>query len=155
MFWGLPARRIATPLISMAVLVQSFAAASGATCQCSVDSVAPPNSSCCCSQRLVEQKSCCCSKGVVRLEKETGCCPANAAGKECHCGCSDRHHEPTTPVPSGQPDGNWKSLFAECDQARTESTTAKPGLGTQARSDNVLLNASAPSVQVLCCIWLT
>lgn len=148
-------RWITAPLLAMSVVVQSFASALPAPCHCATaeESVCGSRSCGCCSQEAREQKCCCCSKKTCCFQRQS-CCPAKTAGMECHCGCSQRQHEPVAPVPSSQSEVSWESLFAECDQTTIEPT-AKPGLRIAASGNRVLIDASAPSVQVLCCIWLT
>lgn len=154
MFHGTATRWITAPLLTMAVVAQSLAAVPPVSCQCSTSgSSVQAQTCCCCSRQAREQKFCCCSKTQNRHSQQS-CCPAKAAGRVCHCGCSHRESEPATPAPSGQSEVNWESLLAECDQAMIE-VTVKPKLGSQTRGDSLALLASAPSVQVLCCIWLT
>lgn len=162
MFGAKVTRWFTTPLLTVAVVVQSFAATGLESCECSTSSNSARANACCCVQQTCEQKSCCCSatrdeiqsSALERQKKSTPCCSSNVAGHACQCGCCDRHPEPVTPAPSSLSDVNWESLFVECYDATTPVST-QPRLGTTLHYDGVWSFASTPSVQVLFCTWLT
>ncbi len=162
MFRGTVTRWLTTPLLTMAVIAQSFVVTSPAMCHCSTSASSVSAQRCCCSPEAQDQNSCCCSttkddiqsSRLDRNKNGTSCCASYVAGQTCQCGCSDRHPEPVTPTPSSLLDMNWESLFVACSNA-TMTVSAEPRVSMTPRYDGFRSFASALSVQVLCCIWLT
>ncbi len=167
MYRSTTTRWIATPLLAAAIVAQSFAGVDSASCQCagSEPGVGAATCGCCCSQGAREQGSCCCSKPGTRSASpgpssaeaqatSASCCPAKTSARPYRCGCNHRPPEPVAPVNTGRVDVNRIQLLLSWFDVSFERTSI-PRLGPESRHASVGHSVSSPSVQVLCCTWLT
>ncbi len=173
MYRSTATRWIATPLLAVAIIAQSFAGVESVSCQCSGSEVGEGGSSCgChCPQGSRDEVPGCCSKAVTRSASpgpsatgmcataethatSASCCLAKAPARACRCGCSHLPSDPVPPMNTGQIDTNRVQLLLGWFDVSLVRTSI-PRVGSEIRHDSLGSSASGPSVQVLCCTWLT
>lgn len=157
MKYSVATRRFITPVLILAVAIQSSAGSSSRRCCCSssLDQQAPSASPQPSNSQCTSGHGCCCSeKSPSPSEDGTqsrhACCSCPAG---CRCGCQQRSQQPATPLAP-------TTRTAECDQlARTgagaETSTSHSPSGSARMELSETAWSSARCVHVLCCCWLT
>jgi hypothetical protein len=142
-----PISKQLTGLMLIAALLSNITFASGlSSCHCSTS-----KNACCCKTPAKAKKSCC---QKLRKTKSCQCSQSSCRGSSCQCGCQNRSPVPVAPTETSQ-----SRLQLEFSYVSSFLTTLV--YGTSGNDDKSLVASSdsgssiPPSVQVLCCTWLT
>ncbi len=142
-----PVSKQITGLLLIAALLSNTAFASGlSSCHCSIS-----ENACCCKTPAKANGSCCQKSRKVKSCQSS---QSSCKGSSCQCGCQNRSPVPVAPTETSQSRVQLEfSYVSSFLTTLVYNTSGNDGKNLVASSDSG--SSIPPSVQVLCCTWLT